>query len=58
MGSKKLAETGKNAAGQIESESHIDFFFTSRVFCIMNPHNNKRTQKNMDAAKRRQRKGI
>jgi hypothetical protein len=36
VGWKKFAETGKGAAGQVEHASYVDFFFTSRVLCIMN----------------------
>jgi hypothetical protein len=38
MGWKKFAETEKGAAGQVERESHVHGFFTSRVLCIMNSY--------------------
>jgi hypothetical protein len=34
VGWKKFAETGKGAAAQVEHESHVDGFFTSRVLCV------------------------
>jgi predicted DNA-binding protein YlxM (UPF0122 family) len=40
IGWKKLAETEKCAAGQVERESHVDgfSFLTLRVLCIMNSY--------------------
>jgi hypothetical protein len=38
MGWKKFARTEKGAAGEVKHNSHVDFFFTSRVLCIMNSY--------------------
>jgi hypothetical protein len=39
MGWKKFTKTEKGAAGQVESESHVDsFFLTSMVLFIMNSY--------------------
>jgi hypothetical protein len=35
---KKFTETGKIGPVKLERESHVDFFFTSKVLCITNSY--------------------